>query len=70
MFGEFGVPLTRRGNIPANTRGVAVHIYEYVVAMEDTETHWLAGGMLIFSFIVLWLMYTLNPSTARKRTLV
>jgi molybdate transport system permease protein len=68
--GEFGVVLMIGGNIPDKTRVVSVQIYDHVEAMEYTETHWLAGGMLIFSFIVLWLMYTLNPSTARKRTLV
>ena len=57
------------GNIPDKTRVVSVQIYDHVEAMEYTETHWLAGGMLLFSFIVLWLMYTLNPSTAPKRTL-
>jgi molybdate transport system permease protein len=28
--------------------------------MEYAEAHWMAGGMLLFSFVVLLAMYTLN----------
>lgn len=58
--GEFGVVLMIGGNIPDKTRVVSVQIYDHVEAMEYTEAHWLAGGMVIFSFIVLLLMYTFN----------
>ena len=60
--GEFGVVLMIGGNIPGKTRVVSVQIYDHVEAFEYAEAHWLAGGMLIFSFVVLLALYTLNPS--------
>ncbi|MDD2728934.1 molybdate ABC transporter permease subunit [Malikia sp.] len=51
--GEFGVVLMIGGNIPGQTRVVSTQIYGHVEAMEYAQAHWLAGGMLLFSFIVL-----------------
>lgn len=56
--GEFGVVLMVGGNIPDKTRVVSVQIYNHVEALEYTQAHWLAGGLLAFSFIVLLLLYT------------
>jgi molybdate transport system permease protein len=56
--GEFGVVLMIGGNIPDETRVVSVAIYDHVEALEYTEAHWLAGGMLLFSFFVLLWLYT------------
>jgi len=55
--GEFGVVLMIGGNIPGQTRVVSVQIYDHVEAMEYAQAHWLAGGMLLFSFLVLLLLY-------------
>ena len=55
--GEFGVVLMIGGNIPGQTRVVSVQIYDHVEAMEYTQAHWLAGGMLLFSFAVLLVLY-------------
>ncbi len=54
--GEFGVVLMLGGNISAQTRVVSVQIYDHVEAMEYAQAHWLAGGMVVFSFIVLLLL--------------
>lgn len=62
--GEFGVVLMIGGNIPDKTRVVSVQIYDHVEALEYAQAHWLAGGMLLFSFLVLLALYTFNP--ARK----
>ena len=51
--GEFGVVLMIGGNIPGQTRVVSTLIYGQVEAMEYAQAHWLAGGMLAFSFLVL-----------------
>jgi molybdate transport system permease protein len=59
--GEFGVVLMIGGNIPDKTRMVSVQIYDHVEAMEYAQAHWLAGGMLLFSFLVLLALYTFNP---------
>ena len=51
--GEFGVVLMLGGNIPGVTRVVSVQIYDHVEALEYGQAHWLAGGMVAFSFLVL-----------------
>ena len=51
--GEFGVVLMIGGNIPGETRVVSTQIYGHVEAMEYAPAHWLAAGMLVFSFAVL-----------------
>ncbi|MCX2684846.1 molybdate ABC transporter permease subunit [Pseudomonas sp. DCB_AW] len=55
--GEFGVVLMIGGNIPDKTRVVSVQIFDHVEAMEYAQAHWLAGAMLVFSFLVLLLLY-------------
>ena len=64
--GEFGVVLMIGGNIPGKTRVISVQIYDHVEAMEYTQAHWLAGGMVLFSFLVLLALYSLQPD-ARGR---
>jgi molybdate transport system permease protein len=64
--GEFGVVLMIGGNIPDQTRVVSVQIYDRVEALEYTQAHWLAAGMVAFSFCVLLALYALNP-TGRRR---
>ena len=64
--GEFGVVLMIGGNIPDRTRVVSVQIYDHVEALEYAPAHWLSGGMLLFSFVVLFALYTLNPTTRRR----
>ena len=61
--GEFGVVLMIGGNIPDKTRVVSVQIYDHVEALEYTEAHWLAGTMVIFSFLVLLALYAYNRRT-------
>ncbi|CAG1771585.1 sulfate transport system permease protein [uncultured bacterium] len=55
--GEFGVVLMVGGNIPDKTRVVSVQIYNHVEALEYSQAHGLAGILLIFSFLVLLLLY-------------
>ncbi|MBT9476228.1 molybdate ABC transporter permease subunit [Polaromonas sp.] len=63
--GEFGVVLMIGGNIPGQTRVVSTQIYGHVEAMEYAQAHWLAGGMLLFSFVVLLGLGLLNRRSAR-----
>jgi molybdate transport system permease protein len=63
--GEFGVVLMIGGNIPDKTRVVSVQIYDHVEALEYAQAHWLAAGMVAFSFVVLLVLYTLNPTGRR-----
>lgn len=63
--GEFGVVLMIGGNIPGQTRVVSTQIYGYVEAMEYTAAHWLAAGMVVFSFAVLLMLSRLRQSAGR-----
>ena len=63
--GEFGVVLMIGGNIPHETRVVSTQIYGHVEAMEYTQAHWLAGSMVLFSFVVLLGLALVNRRTAR-----
>ncbi|MHB1199545.1 MAG: molybdate ABC transporter permease subunit [Polaromonas sp.] len=65
--GEFGIVLMMGGNIPGRTRVMSVQIYDHVEALEYTQAHWLAGGLLGFSFLVLLALYVLQPTGRRHR---
>ncbi|SEI61904.1 molybdate ABC transporter permease subunit [Pseudomonas sp. NFR16] len=56
--GEFGVVLMIGGNIPQKTRVVSTQIYNHVESLEYAQAHWLAGSMLVFSFLVLLALYS------------
>jgi molybdate transport system permease protein len=56
--GEFGVVLMIGGNIPGKTQVLSMAIYNHVEALEYANAHWLAGGMLCFSFLVLLVLYS------------
>ncbi|MGV6395720.1 molybdate ABC transporter permease subunit [Pseudomonas caspiana] len=62
--GEFGVVLMIGGNIPEKTRVVSVQIFDHVEAMEYVQAHWLAGAMLVFSFLVLLALYSSGKTKA------
>jgi len=55
--GEFGMVMMIGGNIPGRTQVLSMVIYNHVEAFEYTQAHWLAAGMLAFSFVVLLLLY-------------
>ena len=55
--GEFGVVLMLGGSIPGETQVLSVAIYSHVESMEYVAAHWLAGGMVLFSFLVLLALY-------------
>ena len=56
--GEFGVVLMIGGNIPGKTQVLSMALYNHVEALEYAQAHWLAGGMLAFSFAVLLILYS------------
>jgi len=59
-IGEFGVVLMVGGNIPGQTRVISIAIYEHVETLNYAAAHILSFGLLVFSFLVLVLVYTLN----------
>lgn len=59
-IGEFGIVLMIGGNIHGQTQVISIAIFEHVEMLEFYEAHLLAGGMLLFSFIVLLTLYSIN----------
>ena len=59
--GEFGVVLMIGGNLPGVTRVASVQIYDHVEALEYAAAHRLSAVMLIFSFLVLLVLYAWRP---------
>jgi molybdate transport system permease protein len=62
-LGEFGVVLMVGGNIPGKTKVISIAIYEHVETIRYGEAHILAAILLVFSFSVLLLVYTINRSS-------
>lgn len=67
-LGEFGVVLMVGGNIPGSTRVISIAIYEHVETIEYAQAHVLSAGLLVFSFVVLLSVYTLNRRMLLVRT--
>ena len=63
--GEFGVVLMIGGNIPDQTKVLSVAIYDYVETLQWAQANILAGGMVVFSFIVILAMMVLERRIAR-----
>lgn len=59
-IGEFGVVLMVGGNIPGRTKVISIAIYEHVERINYAEAHALSAGLLLFSFLVLLFVYTVN----------
>lgn len=68
-IGEFGVVLMIGGNIPGETRVLSVQIYDHVEALEYGRAHWLAAGMLLFSFVTLLTLYVFQGRKRQSNTL-
>jgi molybdate transport system permease protein len=64
--GEFGVVLMIGGNLAGQTRVASVQIYDYVEAMQYAQAHSLSAVMLVFSFLVLLLLYLWRPNLKRE----
>ncbi len=58
--GEFGVVLMIGGNIPGETQVLSIAIYDHVESLEYVQAHWLAGGLLLLSFLMLVMVYAFN----------
>ncbi|MDQ7081350.1 MAG: molybdate ABC transporter permease subunit [Paracoccaceae bacterium] len=59
-IGEFGVVLMVGGNIPGRTKVISIAIYEHVETLEYAQAHALSALLLVFSFVVLALVYSIN----------
>ena len=63
-MGEFGVVLMVGGSIPGETQVLSIAIYEHVEVMDYSTAHYLSAGLLIFTFIVLLVVYMLNRNSS------
>jgi molybdate transport system permease protein len=59
-LGEFGVVLMVGGNIPGETQVISIAIYEHVETLAYDQANVLSAGLLLFSFLVLFAVYTVN----------
>jgi molybdate transport system permease protein len=59
-LGEFGVVLMIGGNIPGETQVVSIAVYDHVESLQYAHAHWLSGGLLLLSFVLLVAVYALN----------
>lgn len=59
-LGEFGVVLMVGGNIPGVTKVLSISIYDHVEVLEYAQAHFLSAFLLIFSFLILTVVYTVN----------
>ena len=61
-LGEFGVVLMVGGNIPGVTKVLSIAIYDHVEVLDYTQAHVLSAVLLLFSFLILAIVYTVNRS--------
>ena len=59
-LGEFGVVLMVGGSIPGETQVLSIAIYEQVEILDYRSAHILSAGLLLFTFVVLLLVYAVN----------
>ena len=48
------------GNIPEVTQVLSIVIYDHVEVLEYQQAHAYSAGLLVFSFVVLFITYSLN----------
>jgi molybdate transport system permease protein len=65
-IGEFGVVLMMGGNIPGETRVISVVMFEQVETLQYSGAHQLAAALLLFSFLLLLLVYGVYRPSRRR----
>ena len=58
--GEFGVIVMLGGSIPGETKVLSVLIYDHAESMNYAAAHKLSALLLVFSFVVLFVVYSIN----------
>lgn len=59
-LGEFGVVLMVGGNIPGETKTIAISIYDRVQAFDDQQAATMSALLLTFSFVAIGFIYFIN----------
>ncbi|MGE4657717.1 MAG: molybdate ABC transporter permease subunit [Gammaproteobacteria bacterium] len=68
-LGEFGAVLMVGGNIPGVTKVISIAIYEHVETLNYGQAHSFSAGLLVFSFLMLLGVYTINRRSPMNRPL-
>jgi molybdate transport system permease protein len=68
IVGNFGVVLMIGGNIPGRTRVMSTAIFDFVETMRWREANLLAGGMVVFAFVVILSMILIQKRFASPGT--
>lgn len=59
-LGEFGVVLMVGGNIPGETKVIAIEIYNQVEMLNYSQAHVLSALLLLLAFVMIFVMYWVN----------
>ncbi len=54
------------GNIPGETRVISIALYDLVESQQYVQAHWLAGGLLIMSLLLLTLVQFSHRMSSRR----
>jgi len=65
-MGEFGVVLMVGGNIPGETRTIAIAIYDRVQSFDIHSAGMMSAVLLAISFIAITVIYYLNDKLGKR----
>ncbi|WP_316396805.1 molybdenum ABC transporter permease [Bradyrhizobium sp. 33ap4] len=65
-IGTFGVVMMIGGNIPGRTKVLSAYVIDYVQASRWREAGWVAGGMVMFAFAVMFTLTLIDKRSARR----
>lgn len=65
-LGEFGVVLMVGGNIPGETKVIAIEIYNQVEMLNYEAAHVLSIILLALAFLLIFIMYWVNQQSRRR----
>ena len=68
-IGEFGVILMIGGNIPGQTRVASIAVYDEVQSLNFSAAHKYSLFLVLFSFIILVLIYSINKEFLKWKKL-
>jgi molybdate transport system permease protein len=66
-LGEFGVVLMVGGNIPGETKTIAIAIYDRVQAFDDAAAGAMSAVLLLISLAAISVTYSVTAAVGRRR---
>ena len=65
-LGEFGVVLMVGGNIPGETKTIAIAIYDRVQAFDNAAAASMSAALLVLSLVTIALSYAIGDHTKNR----